>query len=60
MKQDLLLRDLEKLNSELKILSNYQILLERRINKVFRRLEARIQREKKLLDDAPDPASGGI
>ena len=42
---DPLLRELEKLNSELKILANYQTLLERRINKVFRRLEMKIERE---------------
>ena len=47
MKTDPLLRDLEKLNAELKILSNYQTLLERRINKVFQRLERKIEREEK-------------
>jgi N-methylhydantoinase A/oxoprolinase/acetone carboxylase beta subunit len=45
--KDPLLRDLEKLNAELKLLANYQVLLERRINKVFRRLEKKIEREMK-------------
>ena len=44
---DPLLTELTKLNSELKILTNYQTLLERRINKVFRRLEMKIEREMK-------------
>jgi hypothetical protein len=42
---DYLLRDLQKLNAELKILSEYQVLIERRISQVFRRLEKRIERE---------------
>ena len=42
---DLLLRDLQELNSELRILSEYQRLIERRIGLVFRRLEKRIERE---------------
>ena len=42
---DLLLRDLQKLNAELRILSEYQVLIERRISQVFRRLEKRIEKE---------------
>ena len=42
---DHLLRDLKKLNAELRILSEYQVLIERRISQVFRRLEKRIERE---------------
>lgn len=42
---DPLLSDLKKLNSELRLLAEYQVLLERRINKVFMRLESRIKKE---------------
>ncbi len=42
---DHLLRDLQKLNAELKILSEYQILIERRISRVFKRLESKIEQE---------------
>ena len=39
-----LMDDLQSLNRELRILSEYQILLERRIQRVFNRMEAYIKR----------------
>ena len=42
---DHLLRDLKKLNAELRILSEYQVLIERRSSQVVRRLEKKIERE---------------
>ena len=39
-----LIDDLQSLNRELRILSEYQILLERRIQRVFNRMEAYIKR----------------
>ena len=42
---NLLLRDLQRLNAELRILSEYQVLIERRISQVFRRLEKKIEKE---------------
>ena len=39
-----LMDDLQSLNRELRILSEYQILLERRIQRVFNRMEAYIER----------------
>jgi hypothetical protein len=39
-----LMDDLQSLNRELRILSEYQILLERRIQRVFNRLEEYIKR----------------
>ena len=39
-----LLNDLENLNRELRILSEYQKLLERRIQRVFSRIEQYIER----------------
>ena len=39
-----LMDDLQSLNRELRILSEYQILLERRIQRVFDRMEAYIKR----------------
>jgi len=47
-RSDPLLKELQKLNSELMILANYQSLLERRITRVFAMLEKRIEREGKL------------
>jgi hypothetical protein len=44
---DPLLQDLRKLNAELKVLAEYQILLERRISRVFLRLESRIRKGEK-------------
>ena len=44
-REEPLLRDLRKLNAELKVLAEYQILLERRISRVFLRLESRIRKE---------------
>ena len=39
-----LMDDLQSLNRELRIFSEYQILLERRIQRVFNRMEAYIKR----------------
>ena len=39
-----LMDDLQSLNRELRILSEYQVLLERRIQRVFNRMEAYIKR----------------
>tara|TARA_Y100000593_G_C4095410_1_gene230572 strand:+ start:366 stop:575 length:210 start_codon:yes stop_codon:yes gene_type:complete len=45
---DALLRDLEKMNKQLRVLSEYQLLLERRVNKLFLRLEDYVKKEKRL------------
>lgn len=46
---DSLLRDLEKINMQLRVLSQYQQLLERRVNKLFSRLEEYVERQNKEL-----------
>lgn len=45
---DSLLKDLEKMNKQLRVLSEYQQLLERRVNRLFLRLEQYVQRQKKM------------
>ena len=39
-----LLDDLKKINAELEMLAEYQKLMERRIQRVFKRMEAHIKR----------------
>ena len=45
---DSLLKDLEKMNKQLRVLSEYQQLLERRVNKLFIRLEDYVKKQKHL------------
>jgi hypothetical protein len=48
---DTLLRELEKMNKQLRVLSEYQKLLERRVNRLFLALDRYVQREKKMEEE---------
>tara|TARA_Y100001973_G_C5188020_1_gene329111 strand:+ start:361 stop:513 length:153 start_codon:yes stop_codon:yes gene_type:complete len=48
---DTLLKDLEKINMQLRVLSQYQQLLERRVNTLFLRLDKYVKKMKQMEEE---------